>query len=135
MLETQPASDHENKHCAALNKDMSWLNTPIHTSQQLYTCLIGLPHFKSSHVSHCSHTYMVCSPKKHRSQSTDPEPFKRNVLFSVRDVLSSPVCFVSPVGGRISSDLAVIDRRVARFRSDALQIVSEFAFMCTSVST
>lgn len=30
---------------------------------------------------------------RRRSHSTDPEPFKRNVLFSVRDVLSSLLCF------------------------------------------
>ncbi|MED6233240.1 hypothetical protein ATANTOWER_008978 [Ataeniobius toweri] len=114
---------------------MSWLNTPIHTFKQLYTCLIGLPHFKRSHVSCCRHTHAACGPKKHRSQSTDPEPFKRNVLFSVRAVLSSPVCFVSLVPSRISSGLGVIGHRVAHFMSCALQIVSEFACLCMSVST
>lgn len=60
---------------------------------------------------------------KHRSQSTDPEPFKRNVLFSVRDVLSGLVCLPPPVARWISSDLSVIGHRVAHSQLQSLQIV------------
>lgn len=92
-MQTHRASDHENRSSAALNKDTSWLNTPIDT--QFLTCRIGLAHFQSGHVSCCRLTHAASSAEKHRSQSTDPEPFKRNVLFSVRDVFSKPClrCF------------------------------------------
>lgn len=90
--EGTPASDHENRFSAALNLDKSWLNTPIHTHKQLPTWRRGLLHFKKQ-----SHQLLqTCTERadlgKHRSQSTDPDPFKRNVLFSVRNVLSGLVC-------------------------------------------
>lgn len=78
---------------------------------------------KSSHVSSCRHTHTVNRLEKHRSQSTDPEPFKRNVLFSVRDVLSSLVCFASSVSCWISSHLNVIGHHVAHSQFSALLIV------------
>lgn len=102
---------------------MSWLNTPIDT--QFLTCRIGPPRFKSTRVSFCRRTRAVCSPEKHRSQSTDPEPLKRNFLFSVRRVFFHPslVCIVSPFACWISSDLSVIGHHVAHFGFYSLLIV------------
>ncbi len=98
-------------------------HTHTHTHKQLHTCRGGLVHFKSSHISSCRHPRTVSRLGKHKSQSTDPEPFKRNVLFSVRDVLSGLVWLLSTVACWISSDLNVIGHRVAHSQLYSLQIV------------
>lgn len=73
----------------------------------------------------------------HRSQSTDPEPFKRDVLFSVRDVLSGLVSFLPSCCCLLNLIWPQCNRPpCSSFQLHSLQIVLSLpvhAFVCVRV--
>lgn len=105
-----PASDHENRYSAALKPDRPWLKTHtcthMHTHTQPHLLQWTAAFWKQSHPLLPPSTLWARRLGKHRSQSTDPEPFKRNVLFSVSDVLSGLICLLPTVACWNASDLS-----------------------------
>lgn len=87
-----PASDHENRYCAALNLDKSWLSTPALHTQTIPHLPLRLLHFKSSHVSACRHR-----------KSEQTWEAQVSVHWSILNHLRGTSCFLSGMFSSASS--------------------------------